>query len=160
MSLFSKNIPSPLGQLTLIAGRDCLNAVLWPSEKPGRVPIGQGIETQSHTILEKAASQLTDYFDGKLTEFDLPVELLGTPFQIKVWNELKQIKFGQTTSYSSIAHAIGSPKAVRAVGTAIGRNPLSIIYPCHRVIGKNGSHHGFAGGIANKKALLSLEGHR
>lgn len=101
--------------------------------------------------------QLTAYFNGQLTEFDMPIHVKGTPFQLAVWDALKALPFGMTTSYSDIAQRIGNPKAVRAVGSAIGANPILAIIPCHRVIGKNGKLTGFRSGLAMKEFLLQLE---
>ena len=104
-----------------------------------------------------ATEQLRAYFDGKRKEFDLPLVLDGTPFQEKVWRALAEIPYGRTVSYGQLAKSIGSPKAVRAVGAANGRNPLPIVLPCHRVIGSDGKLHGYAGGLDIKAALLDLE---
>ncbi len=101
--------------------------------------------------------QLEDYFKGKRQTFDGSLDLIGTPFQKQVWQQLLQIPYGQTTTYGELAQAIGRPKAVRAVGGAVGRNPVMIVVPCHRVIGKDGSLTGFGGGLPLKKELLSLE---
>ncbi|HEX9788880.1 MAG TPA: methylated-DNA--[protein]-cysteine S-methyltransferase, partial [Candidatus Binatia bacterium] len=108
-------------------------------------------------ILLETERQLKEYFFGTRTEFDLPLEPKGSEFQIKVWRALRQIPFGQTRSYLDLATAVGTPKASRAVGAANGRNPLSIVVPCHRVIGANGALTGFAGGLEVKAKLLALE---
>lgn len=110
-----------------------------------------------HALLHAAAHQLDEYFARKRTRFDLPLDLVGTEFQRAVWRELTKIPFGQTTSYAQQAQRIGNPKALRAVGAANGRNPLSIVVPCHRVIGTNGSATGYAGGLERKRYLLALE---
>jgi len=101
---------------------------------------------------------LAEYFDGKRRRFDLPVDLYGTPFQLRVWRELKKIPYGEVRSYKELARAIGSPKAVRAVGGANNKNPVPILVPCHRVIGSNGSLVGYGGGLSIKEYLLKLEG--
>ncbi len=101
--------------------------------------------------------QLTAYLNGQLTEFDLPIHVKGTAFQLAVWDALKTLPYGATTSYTAIAERIGKPKAVRAVGSAIGANPILAIIPCHRVIGKNGKLTGFRSGLAMKEFLLQLE---
>lgn len=106
------------------------------------------------------AAQLVEYFAGKRTSFDVPVALRGTPFQLDVWNELRKIPYGHTISYAELAHRIGRPSAVRAVGAANGANPIPVIVPCHRVIGANGSLTGYGGGIERKQWLLALEGRR
>ena len=108
-------------------------------------------------IFKEAIGQLQAYFEGKLKAFDLPLRLEGTAFQIDVWSALQEIPYGETVSYAEIARRIGRPKAVRAVGAANGQNPVSIIVPCHRVIGSNGSLTGYGGGLKNKEALLALE---
>lgn len=104
-----------------------------------------------------AVQQLRAYFSGELTEFDLPLDLRGTDFQVSVWKALLTIPYGETISYAELARRIGNPKAVRAVGAANGKNPIPIIVPCHRVIGSNGTLTGYAGGLHVKQALLSLE---
>jgi methylated-DNA-[protein]-cysteine S-methyltransferase len=108
--------------------------------------------------LEPAARQLAAYFAGERTSFDMPLDLHGTEFQRRVWQALLAIPFGETTSYGEIARRIGAPSAVRAVGGAVGRNPISIVVPCHRVVGSNGSLTGFGGGLDRKRWLLSHEG--
>jgi methylated-DNA-[protein]-cysteine S-methyltransferase len=110
-------------------------------------------------ILKETKQQLEAYFAGKLQQFDLPLDLnAGTPFQQAVWRALLKIPFGKTTSYGALSSSIGKPLAVRAVGTAIGRNPIGIIVPCHRVLGADGSLTGYAGGLHRKEAFLALEG--
>lgn len=111
-------------------------------------------------VLEKTIAWLNDYFSGKNVTFSLPVRLIGTQFQLKVWNALKSIPYGSTVSYNDIALSIGRPSAVRAVANAIGANPISIIIPCHRVIGSNGTLTGYAGGLEIKRALLDIESPR
>ncbi len=107
--------------------------------------------------LQQYVKQLTSYFNKELTEFDVPIHVKGTPFQLAVWEALKGLPYGTTTTYSDIAHRIGNPKAVRAVGSAIGANPILAIIPCHRVIGKDGKLTGFRSGLAMKEFLLELE---
>jgi methylated-DNA-[protein]-cysteine S-methyltransferase len=115
-------------------------------------------DDDAHPVLQAAHQQLLAYFDGQLQSFDLPLQFLGgTPFQHAVWRALQSIPFGQTTTYGDIAQHIGKPQAVRAVGAAIGRNPWSVVVPCHRVVGANGSLTGYAGGLDRKKHLLTLE---
>lgn len=158
MSLFYKTIPSPVGELTLIAGDQGLCAILWENEDPTRVRLGEMKERASHPILQEATRQLQNYFAGKLERFTVPLDFAtGTDFQKKVWLALTTIPFGETRSYAQIAAQIGHPSAVRAVGAANGKNPLSIIAPCHRVIGSNGKLTGFAGGLKAKAFLLALE---
>lgn len=120
-----------------------------------RLPAYTFVEDSS--VLEPYAAELMDYMEGKRKKFTMPLDLHGTPFQQSVWKALQEIPFGQTVSYSDIAEKIQNPKSVRAVGAAIGANPLLITVPCHRVIGKNGSLTGFRGGLEMKKQLLALE---
>lgn len=153
-------MPSPVGELTLVADDAGLIAILWEDDRPGRVKLGPLIEDRDDPVLVDAAQQLKAYFAGKRAGFDLPLAPRGTDFQRAVWNALRAIPFGETRSYAGIAQAIGRPSAVRAVGAANGRNPISIVVPCHRVIGTNGSLTGFAGGLPAKERLLTLEGVR
>jgi methylated-DNA-[protein]-cysteine S-methyltransferase len=111
----------------------------------------------SRQVLSEAARQLSAYFKGELRKFDLPLDFAGTPFQIRVWQELLKIPYAETRSYAEIAAAIGSPLAVRAVGAANGANPLAIVVPCHRVVGASGKLVGYGGGIEMKRRLLSME---
>lgn len=156
--LFFKTMPSPVGVLTLVASAEALRAVLWEGDI-GRVPLPAMSEDRDDNALLRAAEiQLCEYFSGQRTAFDLPLAFHGTEFQKKVWTALLAIPFGETRSYMQIAREIGSPAAVRAVGAANGKNPISIIAPCHRVIGANGGLTGFAGGLAAKEFLLAHEG--
>lgn len=157
MTLAHKDIASPVGTLRLVASDTGLVAILWPNERPGRVPLGPTVEDGAHPILTRAAAQVDDYFAGKLRAFDVPLDFRGTDFQRSVWQALLTIPFGETRSYAQIADQIGRPTASRAVGAANGRNPVSIIAPCHRVIGTNGTLTGFAGGLEAKRMLLDLE---
>jgi methylated-DNA-[protein]-cysteine S-methyltransferase len=111
-----------------------------------------------HPIATEAVSQLRAYFAGQLRRFDLPLDMRGTDFQLRVWRELERIPYGETRSYLEIAEAIGAPRAVRAVGAANGANPIPIVVPCHRVIGSSGKLVGYGGGLPLKKRLLQLEG--
>lgn len=149
---------SPVGELTLVASECGLAAILWENDKPNRVRLGDLIEDKKNPMLLNVEQQLTDYFAGRKKKFSsLKFDFQGTDFQKKVWAALLTIPFGETRSYADIAVQVGSPKAVRAVGAANGRNPISIIAPCHRVIGKNGALTGFAGGLKAKEILLKLE---
>ena len=149
---------SPVGTLTLVARGERLAAVLWEEERENRVRLGEVHRDDEQPILREAARQLEEYFAGKRQRFELALDFAGTAFQRQVWAALLTIPFGQTRSYSDIARQIGNPSAVRAVGAANGRNPISIIAPCHRVIGASGSLTGFAGGLTAKQYLLALEG--
>ncbi|MGH7927312.1 MAG: methylated-DNA--[protein]-cysteine S-methyltransferase [Candidatus Binatia bacterium] len=132
-------------------------AVLWEKEHPNRVKLDTQKLDRRHPILLESERQLGEYFAGARTQFELPLEPRGTAFQKKVWRVLTEIPFGKTRSYFDVAKTIGSPKASRAVGAANGKNPLSIVVPCHRVIGTDGTLTGFAGGLETKAALLTLE---
>jgi methylated-DNA-[protein]-cysteine S-methyltransferase len=157
MTLVSKTIPSPVGTLTLVASDAGLVAILWEDDDPARVRLGAVTPAASHPVLDAVEAQLVDYFGGKRTTFDAPLDPRGTEFQKNVWRALCAIPFGETRSYAEIARAVGRPTASRAVGAANGRNPISIIAPCHRVIGSNGALTGFAGGLAAKDYLLGHE---
>ena len=157
MTLFYDEIESPVGTLKLVASAAALVAVLWEYERPDRVKLAPLKHESQQPILLEAERQLREYFSGTRTEFDLPVELNGTEFQKRVWRTLRDIPYGQTMSYVELARTLGSPRAFRAVGAANGKNPLSIVVPCHRVIGANGSLTGFAGGLDAKAKLLALE---
>jgi methylated-DNA-[protein]-cysteine S-methyltransferase len=150
-------LPSPVGSLTLVATDRALTAVLWENEDPRRVPVGPLVEDTGHPVLHETARQLNDYFAGTLRRFSLPLDPAGTPFQKTVWQALTTIPFGETRSYAGLARQIGLSRAIRAVGAANGRNPLSIVVPCHRVIGSGGRLTGFAGGLETKAWLLGLE---
>ena len=152
-----KMMNSPVGKLTLVAKASRLTAILWENDKPDRVRLGPMREENNSPVLLETERQLNEYFAGKRNGFELELDFVGTGFQRKVWAALLTIPFGETRSYSDIAVQIGNPKAVRAVGAANGRNPISIIAPCHRVIGASGALTGFAGGLAAKKFLLTLE---
>ena len=152
-----KRMSSPVGTLTLAATTDGLAAVLWERERQGRVPLRLAGEENDHPVLVETERQLGEYFSGRRTEFALALDVSGTAFQRSVWQALLTIPFGETRSYAQIAAQIGKPRAVRAVGAANGRNPLSIVAPCHRVIGSSGALTGFAGGLDVKARLLEFE---
>ncbi|MGK6320572.1 methylated-DNA--[protein]-cysteine S-methyltransferase [Sphingomonas sp. DT-204] len=153
-----KTIDSPVGELMLVASDKGLAAILWEGDDPARVPLGTMVEAADDPLLCEAARQIDRYFAGELKAFDLPLDFRGTDFQKSVWAALLTIPFGETRSYGEIARQLGRPSASRAVGAANGRNPISIIAPCHRVIGSNGALTGFAGGLEAKAMLLRLEG--
>jgi len=148
---------SPVGRLKLVASDEGLVAVLWQNDRPSRVRIGELAEDERHPILLEAERQLDEYFAGKRKEFEVPLDMRGTSFQKNVWEALLAIPFGETRSYGQLAKQLGNPNATRAVGAANGRNPLSIIVPCHRVIGSTGKLTGFGGGLETKAHLLNLE---
>ena len=148
---------SPVGQLKLVANEHALVAILWDNENPKRVRLAELIEEVSHPILLNTQQHLIEYFSGQRKVFDIPLDFEGTDFQKKVWSALLTIPYGETRSYKQIAQQLGHEKAVRAVGAANGKNPISIIAPCHRVIGAGGALVGFAGGLDKKEILLRLE---
>lgn len=157
MSYAYKLFDSPVGKLKLVAKGEKLSAILWENDRPNRVRLGAMQEENNHPVLLETERQLTEYFAGKRNRFELELDFSGTEFQKKVWEALLTIPFGETRSYSDIAVQIGNAKAVRAVGAANGKNPISIIAPCHRVIGASGDLTGFAGGLRTKQMLLVLE---
>ncbi len=160
MPYFAKTIASPVGALKLVASERGLSAVLWENDNPKRVRLGELVGSPDHPVLLQAERELAEYFAGDRTAFSLPLDAGGSDFQKKVWSALSTIPYGATRSYGELAREIGAPKASRAVGAANGRNPLSIVVPCHRTIGSNGSLTGFAGGLETKRQLLSLEAGR
>ena len=160
MTQFTKTTASPVGPLKLVASDEGLVAIIWHDDRPGRVRLGDLEETPDHPVLMHAERELGEYFAGERTSFSVPLDMVGTDFQKAVWTALLTIPFGETRSYGEIARQVGRPTAFRAVGAANGQNPLSIIAPCHRVIGSDGSLTGFGGGLPAKQYLLGLEGHR
>ncbi|MEJ2586775.1 MAG: methylated-DNA--[protein]-cysteine S-methyltransferase [Deltaproteobacteria bacterium] len=146
---------SPVGRLLIAGNKDGLKLIRFPNRvRPGEPGANWKKDPKP---LRRVVSQLDAYFDGTRRSFDLKLALEGTPFQMSVWRILSHIPYGETLSYGELAHKIGKPGAARAVGGAVGKNPLPIVLPCHRVIGSNGSLTGFGGGLDRKKALLSLE---
>ena len=144
-------IPSPLGNIQLSIREECLSELKFTQ---------QAVEDELlEPLFLETQKQLKEYFAGKRQIFNLPIGLGGTDFQRKVWLAVGKIPFGQTTTYAKLAEQLGNPAAIRAVGTAIGANPLLIILPCHRIIGTNGQLTGYAGGLDRKRSLLDLEGH-
>ncbi|MGF1697233.1 methylated-DNA--[protein]-cysteine S-methyltransferase [Vibrio lamellibrachiae] len=150
------NYQSPFGLLTLQANEHGLLGVWFPIHTTQPAQLGQ--KDESFPILKETITQLDEYFSQRRKEFSLPIASQGTDFQQQVWRALCMIPYGESWSYQQLAEKIGNPKAVRAVGLANGKNPVSIIVPCHRVIGKSGKLTGYAGGIDVKKSLLKLEG--
>ena len=148
-------LDTPIGELLLAGDDDALCLVGFPEGSMRRDPEPDWIYNEKPFAV--ARQQLTEYFAGERREFDLPLKLNGTEFQMSVLRALQQIPYGETTSYAEIAERVGRPKAVRAVGAANGRNPIPIIVPCHRVIGSHGDLTGFGGGLDTKEALLRLE---
>lgn len=156
MKLVQTQMLSPLGSLYLVASEQGLRALHFDS--PGHAPLvpGESATPQSR-ILAQAVRELSEYFQGQRREFQVPLDLEGTPFQKRVWKELLRIPYGQTVSYSQIARRIQQAQAVRAVGTANGKNPVCIIVPCHRVIAADGTLGGYSQGLDRKTQLLALE---
>jgi methylated-DNA-[protein]-cysteine S-methyltransferase len=157
MTYFTKKTNTPVGELTLIASERGLAAILWEGDNPKRVRLEPQREDPENDILVETERQLKSYFDGTLKVFSVPLDFVGTEFQTSVWKALLKIPFGQTRTYTQIAKQIGRPTAARAVGAASGKNPISIMAPCHRVVGANGDLTGFAGGLDTKELLLALE---
>ena len=150
-------IDSPLGELLALASADgaALTGLYLPHPTHG--PVGESpdwIHDPELPLFAALRAQLASYFAGESSEFDLPLAPTGTPFQVAVWERLREIPFGETWSYGELAASLGKPGHARAVGAANGRNPISIIVPCHRVIGANGALVGYGGGLDNKRALL------
>lgn len=148
-------IDSPVGPLTLVGTGDALSG-LYMSRQRHRPP-AETFGPSDPAPFTEATRQLRDYFAGQRTEFDLPLAPHGTEFQLRVWKALQQIPYGRTLSYGELATEIGRPSAARAVGLANGRNPISIIVPCHRVVGATGDLTGYGGGLDRKRQLLNLE---
>jgi methylated-DNA-[protein]-cysteine S-methyltransferase len=147
---------SPVGRLRLVAGDDAIVGLYLPDHaRAAALETGDG---RGFPVLEEARAQLAQWFAGLRREFDLPLRPAGTPFQREVWNALRAIPFGETRTYGDVARTVGRPEAVRAVGAANARNPISIVVPCHRVVGADGSLTGYAGGIDRKRWLLAHEG--
>ncbi|WP_070968993.1 methylated-DNA--[protein]-cysteine S-methyltransferase [Vibrio sonorensis] len=146
---------TPLGLLTIQTSDKGLCGAWFETHTTRPEQLGE--RDDENPILTKACAQLVEYFDGHRAVFDLPIDTQGTDFQKRVWNVLQKIPYGKLCTYQDVADNIGNPKAVRAVGAANGKNPLSIIVPCHRVIGKSGKLTGYAGGVERKAALLDLE---
>lgn len=160
MAYVYKIVDSPVGTLKLVANGNGLAAILWENDDPKRVRLGALEYDSRDGVLLQTERQLINYFAGRRTCFSIELAMAGTDFQRRVWNALLTIPFGETRSYADIARQIGTPQAFRAVGAANGRNPVSIIVPCHRAIGSDGGMHGFAGGLAAKRYLLALERER
>jgi methylated-DNA-[protein]-cysteine S-methyltransferase len=157
MTLSFTRMCSAVGTLKLVASDSALLAVVWRDHGAGQVPVHEAIEARAHPVLDSASRQLEEYFAGRRRIFDLPLEFRGTEFQRRAWHALQTIPYGETRTYADMAIQIGQPTAVRAVGAANGRNPISIIVPCHRVIGSSGALTGFGGGLDAKARLLALE---
>ena len=159
MNYHYKTMDSVVGKLKLVATDKGLAAILWEDDNPRRVRLGSTSENRKHPVLRETEKQLGEYFAGKRKHFSVKLDAKGTFFQNKVWEALRTIPYGETRSYGQIAMQIGNARAMRAVGAANGKNPISIIVPCHRVIGASGRLTGFAGGLDVKEqsALLGRQ---
>jgi methylated-DNA-[protein]-cysteine S-methyltransferase len=157
MTSYSK-LKSPVGDLLLVANESKLTGIYFGDRS--HVPKARATWKldPDHPVLRETAKQLGEFFNGKRTDFSIPFEFSGTDFQQKVWKQIARIPYGKTITYSELASRAGRPDAVRAAGTNTGRNPLAIVVPCHRVMGKNGTLTGFAGGLDRKQLLLEIEG--
>ncbi len=156
------DLPAPFGAMWVCAGPDALCAAgfgvtITPRTARALTCCGYAFQEGTSPLLEEAIAQVRAYLAGERRDFGMPLELCGTPFQMSVWETLRRIPYGETRSYAEIAAAIGRPRAARAVGQAVGRNPLTLFVPCHRVIGRGGKLTGFGGGLERKAALLALE---
>lgn len=153
--LLYTRMESPIGELLLTGDGHALRGL---HMRQGRRPVAVGADwLEADHAFEEVRAQLTDYFAGRRTSFDVPLQLEGTTFQREVWRGLLEIDYGETISYGELARRIGRPRAVRAVGLANGRNPIAVIVPCHRVIGADGTLTGYGGGLESKRLLLDLE---
>jgi methylated-DNA-[protein]-cysteine S-methyltransferase len=152
-------IDSPLGELTLVADGGTLIGLYFRRHwyRPPTDAFGPRVDTGSDALLAEAQAQLTDFLTGDRTDFDLPTTLRGDDLQQRVWDRLTAIRYGETVTYGELAAELADGSTAQEVGSAVGRNPLSIIVPCHRVVGKNGELTGYAGGLERKKFLLDLE---
>lgn len=158
MDYVFKTMDSPVGTLKLVASDRGLAAILWENDEAARVPhVNSAVATDRNPVLLDTEKQLSEYFAGVRKEFSLPLDFIGTDFNKKVWQVLLRIPYGETTTYGQLAKKLGCVSLSRAVGAANGKNPISIVAPCHRVIGANGRLIGFAGGLETKAFLLNLE---
>lgn len=157
MTICYQKITSPAGDIFIAADDTYLRAITFDRNEEKIRKSLSGFKHENNKIIKKTQLQLQEYFAGKRTEFDLPITFTGTEFQQQTWRALLTIPYGETRSYSEQANLIGNPKAVRAVGRTNGLNPIGIVVPCHRVIGKSGKLTGYAGGLDKKRFLLDLE---
>jgi methylated-DNA-[protein]-cysteine S-methyltransferase len=150
-------IETPLGTVRIVARGEAIAGIWFDGQKYDAVPDAAWHESPNDPLLRDAARQLREYFAGRRERFDLALAPQGTAFQKSVWREIAKVPAGRTASYGDLARRIGRPSAARAVGAAVGRNPLSVAVPCHRIVGSDGSLTGYAGGLERKRALLALE---
>ena len=155
MTVVTRFVPSPIGRLLLVGDGECLHALHMTSPYPASPPPGS---TADDRAFPRAARQLAEWFDGRRRTFDLPFELHGTAWQRRVWDVLLEIPFGEPATYGEVARRAGRPGSARAAGHAVGRNPVAIVVPCHRVVAAGGALGGYAGGLDNKRWLLAHEG--
>lgn len=153
-------VETTIGQLIVVAAADSIVGIYYPHHwtRPAASVFGVAVDLDTDSLLSVAVEQLREYLDGTRTSFELPLATSGNPFQEKVWAVLNEIPYGKTMTYGEIAERLGDRSLARMVGQSVGQNPLSIIVPCHRVVGKNGSLTGYAGGLERKQQLLGLEG--
>ena len=156
----TRRMTSPLGEIVLVADEDgnALTGIYFARQKHFPANTADWRDARETPLLHQAEAQLHEYFAGGRTTFDLPLAPVGTPFQRRVWHAIAAVPFGTTISYAELARRIGTPSAVRAAAAATGRNPLTVVIPCHRIVGSDGRMTGYAGGVERKRALLDLEG--
>lgn len=157
IQLFYKDVDSPVGLIRVIASDKGLAAIIWEREDYIRTKLSDPLKKDDHPIIVQTEKELKEYFENSRTVFTVPLDFKGTDFQVKVWESLLKVPYGNTKTYGELAKILGDVKAVRAVGGALNKNPISIIVPCHRIIGASGKLTGFAGGLKNKSILLDLE---
>lgn len=156
--IVQQTLSTPVGELRLLSNGAALVGVYFPDHRaPSPGPLPEATPKRPDPILNRAIEQLREYFDGRRRRFTIPVALAGTEFQRAVWTALTSVEYGRTCSYAALAEAVGRPRAARALGAANARNPLSLILPCHRVVGSDGALTGYAGGLARKQWLLEHE---
>jgi methylated-DNA-[protein]-cysteine S-methyltransferase len=159
MTTLYTEMESPLGTLQLTADDGALTGVHFPGQKHDRPAQADWQRADDEPVLAQARRELGEYFAGRRARFEVRLDPRGTPFQRAVWQALLAVPFGATSTYGAIAAAVGRPSAVRAVGAAVGANPIGIVVPCHRIVGRDGTLTGYAGGLDRKAKLLALEGH-
>jgi methylated-DNA-[protein]-cysteine S-methyltransferase len=148
---------SPMGKMLIVATDDGLNGLYFIDQKYYRAVEAGWTRDGKHPVVRQTAREMQEYFAGKRKEFDIPLAPAGTPFQAQVWKAISSVPYGTNITYSELARRAGHPDAIRAAGTATGRNPITIIVPCHRIVGSDGSLTGYAGGLDRKRALQELE---